>query len=103
MYAVFRETNYAPGEPITESEEFRQFQDEHAHRPGYKGTIVAEVGDGRYLTLTLWETAQDMDSAREALGPAVQRLLDPLMTSRSKLLGTGTVVVNDLVQPGPSS
>ena len=97
MYAVFRETSYAPDKPIYESQEFQKFQEAHAGRPGYKGTVVADVSSGRFLTLTLWETAEDMDSAREALGPVVQRLLEPLMTSPSKLLGTGPVVVNDLV------
>jgi hypothetical protein len=58
---------------------------------------VAEVGGGRFLTLTLWETAEDMHEAREALGSLVDRLLNPLMTAPSKLLGTGRVVANDLV------
>lgn len=98
MYAVFRETSYAPAKPIYERSEFREFQTMHAHRRGYRGTVVAEVGGGRYLTVTLWETADDMAAAREALGPVVQRLLDPLMTSPSELLGTGPVVVNDLAQ-----
>lgn len=98
MYAVFRETNYPPGTPIHESAEFREFQIAHADREGYHGTVVAEVGHGRYLTVTLWETADHMAAAREAIGPVVQRLLDPLMTSPSQLLGTGPVVVNDLAQ-----
>lgn len=98
MYAVFRETSYAPDKPIYESSEFREFQTMHAHRRGYQGTVVAEVGGGRYLTVTLWETADDMAAAREALGPVVQHLLDPLMTTPSELLGTGPVVVNDLAQ-----
>ena len=98
MYAVFRETNYAPDQPVDERSEFREFQTAHARRRGYQGTVVAEVGGGRYLTVTLWETAEDMAAAREALGPVVQRLLDPLMSAPSKLLGTGPVVVNDLAQ-----
>ena len=98
MYAVFRETNYAPGQPVDERPEFREFQTAHAQRRGDQGTVVAEVGGGRYLTVTLWETVEDMASAREALGPVVQRLLDPLMSAPSKLLGTGPLVVNDLAQ-----
>ncbi|OQW33916.1 MAG: hypothetical protein A4E19_19320 [Nitrospira sp. SG-bin1] len=60
-------------------------------------TVVTEVGGGRFLRLPLWETAEDMHEAREALDPLVDRLLNPLMTAPSKLLGTGRVVVNDLV------
>jgi hypothetical protein len=96
MHAVFRETSYAPDRPIQKSSEFRDFQAAHAQRRGYRGTVVADVGGGRYLKVTLWETAEDMAAAREALGPVVERLLDPLMTSPSQLLGTGPVVVNDL-------
>lgn len=98
MYAVFRESSYAPDRPIHESSEFREFHRAHADQRGYRGTVVTEVGGGRYLTVTLWETADDMAAAREALGPVVQRLLGPLMTSESQLLGTGPVVMNDLVK-----
>jgi hypothetical protein len=98
MYAVFRESSYPPDKPVYETQEFLEFQRTHANRPGYQGTVMADVGRGRFLTLTLWESAEDMDSAREALGPVVERLLNPLMTSPSKLHGTGPVVVNDFVQ-----
>jgi len=100
MYAVFRETTYAPGEPVVESAAFREFQRMHAEREGYRGTVVADVGGGRYLTLTLWETAETMDAARAALGPVVRRLLDPQMTSPAVLLGTGRVVMSDLAALG---
>jgi hypothetical protein len=96
LFAVFRETTYDSDKPMYESEQFGSFQQAHAARSGYKGTIVADTGNGRFLTVTLWETAEDMDSARVALGPIVQRLLDPMMTTPAKLLGTGRVVVNDL-------
>jgi hypothetical protein len=58
--------------------------------------VVADVGEGRLLTVTLWETAEAMAAAREALGPVVARALDPLMAAPAVLLGTGRVVVNDL-------
>jgi hypothetical protein len=96
MHAVVRETNYAPDNRIQESPEFQEFQKVHADRHGYRGTIVVDMGNGRFVTLTLWETADDMAAARSALEPVVERLLNPMMTSPSKLLGTGRVVVNDL-------
>lgn len=97
MHAVFRETTYAPGDAIVETAAFREFQNVHAAREGYRGTIVADVGAGRLLTITLWETADAMHAAREAIGPVVERLLEPHMTRPAVLLGTGRVVVNDLV------
>ena len=39
-----------------------------------------------------------MAVAREAMGPVVERTLNPLMISPAKLLGTGPVVVNDLTE-----
>jgi len=97
MHAVFRETTYAPDDAIVESAAFREFQNVHAARDGYRGTIVADVGDGRLLTVTLWDSAAAMHAAREAIGPVVERLLEPRMTAPAVLLGTGRVVVNDLV------
>jgi len=97
MYAVFREASYVPGKPIAESPEFRKFQREHASRPGYVGSLVADAGGGRFLTVTLWETAEAMDAARKALGPVVEQLLNPMMTAPSNLIGTGPVVADDLV------
>ena len=96
MHAVVRETRYAPDNRIQESPEFREFQKVHADRQGYRGTIVVDLDKGRFVTLTLWETEEDMAAARNALEPVVERLLNPMMTESSKLLGTGRVVVNDL-------
>jgi hypothetical protein len=98
MFVVIRETTYAPDISLEETPQFREFQSAHAGRPGYEETLVACVGAGRYVTVTLWQTAEDMNAAREALGPVVQRLLDPLMTMPSTLIGTGKVVFDDLRQ-----
>lgn len=59
---------------------------------------MVDIGAGRFLTLTLWRTAKDMEAAREAMGSVIERTLNRLMTSPAKLLGTGSVVVNDLNQ-----
>lgn len=96
MYAVFRETYYPPDMEVQETKEFKRFQDKHAEQPGYRGTIVTNVDEGRYLTVTLWETKEDMDNARKALGQVVMEILNPVMAFPAKLLGTGPVVVNDL-------
>lgn len=97
MYAVIRETTYHTSRPFHESDEFQAFQRAHADQKGYRGTTVTDVGDGRFITITFWETAADMRSARDALGPVVERLLNPMMTAPTKLYGTGQVVVNDLM------
>jgi hypothetical protein len=96
MYAVFREATYPEGKAIHETPEFREFQELHARRRGYIGTVVADTGAGRHLTVTLWRTVEDMNAAREALGPVVERTINQLMVSPSTLLGTGKVVISDL-------
>jgi hypothetical protein len=95
MYAVFREATYPAGKAIHETVEFREFQKLHARRPGYVGTVVVDAGGGRHLTVTLWRTVEDMNSAREALGPVVERTLNQMRVSPSTLLGTGKVVMSD--------
>jgi hypothetical protein len=62
------------------------------------GTIVVDTGSGRFITLTVWKTSEDMTAAREHMGPVVERLLNPLMITPAKLLGTGAVVVNDVTR-----
>jgi heme-degrading monooxygenase HmoA len=96
MYAVFRETHYAPHLEVVSTAGYQEFHSAHAAQLGYRGTVVADVGEGRLLTVTLWATAEAMAAARDALGPVVARTLDPLMTAPAVLLGTGRVVVNDL-------
>lgn len=96
MYAVIRETSYSSDNPIYQTEHFQQFQQEHSRLHGYQGTIVVETSPGRFITLTLWQTSEDMTAGREVMGPVVERLLDKLMISPAKLLGTGAVVVNDV-------
>jgi hypothetical protein len=96
MHAVVRETHYAPDKPLQDLPAFKKFQDAHAACPGYRGTIVTHLGEGRYATVTLWATVADMDAAREALGPVVQEMLDPAMTEPSRLYGTGRVVFTDI-------
>jgi heme-degrading monooxygenase HmoA len=98
MYAVFREAVYPEGKAIHETPEFREFQELHARRQGYIGTVVADAGGGRYLTVTLWRTAENMNAAREALGPVVERTLNRMMVGPSTLLGTGKVVISDLCE-----
>lgn len=95
MYAVVRETFYPADLQLADEPAFREFQAEHARQPGYRGTVVVALGEGRHITVTLWNTAEDMHAAREALGPTVGRLLDPMMRAPSNLLGTGPVIAKD--------
>jgi hypothetical protein len=96
MYAVVRESTYFEDRPLADRPEFAAFQDAHAAQPGYRGTIVTHVGGGRHVTVTLWDTAEHMDAARKAIGPAVKTLIDPIMAQPARLLGTGEVAYSDI-------
>jgi hypothetical protein len=46
----------------------------------------------------LWETEQDAKAGQAVLVPHVQRLLEPLMTGPSQLIGAGEVAATDLAR-----
>jgi len=96
MHAVVRETTYPVGTPLAERPEFNAFQEAHAARPGYLGSVVTHLGSGRHITVTLWDTAENMNAARDAIGPTVKTLIEPIMTAPARLLGTGEVVYADI-------
>ena len=48
--------------------------------------------------LSLWESEEHSAAALSILGPEVGRLLEPLMSHPSELVGAGTVISTDLVQ-----
>ncbi len=98
MHAVVRQTTYDPDKRIYEAPEFQRFQEKHARLPGYRGTVVIDAGGGRFITVTLWESPDDMAAARQTMTPIVERLLAPLMTSPAQLLAMGPVVVDDLTE-----
>ena len=73
-----------------------EFQRVHAAQPGYRGNLVLDAGEGIQLTVTVWASEEHAAEARAALGPAVQRLLSPLMAAPSELLAAGQVTSTDL-------
>ncbi len=96
MYAVVRETFYSPDEPFYNTEGFKEFDRKHSSLYGYRGSVVVEAEPGRFITLTLWQTREDLAAAREAMAPVVGQFLEPLMTKPAVLIGTGKVVADDL-------
>lgn len=96
MYAVVRETIYPVDTPLAHRPEFKEFQDAHSVLPGYRGTVVTHLGDGRYITVTLWETLGHMNAARDAIGGVVEKLIAPLLTAPARLIGTGEVAYSDI-------
>lgn len=98
MFAVVRRTAYDPAQLAQVRERLAEFQPLHADQPGYRGTLVVDAGDGRWLTVNLWETQEQATAALPAVGPAVRRLLGPLQAGPSEVLGAGPVVLTDLAR-----
>jgi len=96
MYSVVRENFYDSGKLSRADKEMEEFHSIHAAQPGYRGNVVVDLGGGHMLIVTLWESESCAHAAREALESDIQRLLVPLMTKPSHLVGTGHVVVNDV-------
>lgn len=72
--------------PTSRSTTVRSFENSkpfNARQSVYRGAIVIDGGEGRFITATLWHTVEEMAVARKAVGPVIQRLLDRLMTAPS--------------------
>lgn len=98
MHAVVRLNTFDPDKLA--AADLSDFDAAHAAQPGYRGSLVVELEPGRRLVMNLWENEQYSDAARAALGAQVGRLLDPLMTRPSELLGAGPVISADLPDSG---
>ena len=98
MYAVIRELIYDESRLSQSGELLREFQRLHAAQPGFIGNLTVEIGLGHQIVVNLWQTEEQSDAGREALGPAVRRIQEPLMTAPSRLIGAGPIVYNDIVK-----
>ena len=97
MYAILRLNSFDSDKLAASSERLEEFDKVHAAQPGYIGSVVVDLGAGRRFALNLWESEQRSAAALSTLGPEVARLLAPLMSSPSELIGVGTVISSDLV------
>jgi hypothetical protein len=96
MYAVVRENHYDLEKLARSGKKMAEFNTRHAAQPGYAGNMVVDVSNGRMVIVSLWETEAHAHAARAALEPDIQRLLVPVMTQPSHLIGAGNVPVSDL-------
>lgn len=95
MYAILRQYTYDPAKLSEADEALAAVQGLHQAQPGYAGSIVVDDGQ-RFTAVNLWQTEHDAAAGRGAIGAQVRRLLEPVMTTPSQLLGAGEVVASDL-------
>lgn len=96
MYAIVRENTFDPAKLAQGATEMAEFQELHAQQPGYSGTLVIDTGDGRQLSINLWDTEEHAGAALPAMVPVVRRLVEPMMARPSRPIGAGPVVLTDV-------
>ncbi len=99
MYAIVRHYTYDPTTISRAGQALAAAQQLHAAQPGYAGSIVVDDGQ-HFIAINLWQSEHDAAAGRAAIGTQVQRLLEPLMTTRTQMLGAGEVVATDLADIG---
>lgn len=96
MHAIVRINTLDKARLAGAAAELQVFNKLHASQPGYRGAFNVDLGSGRRLVVNLWESEAHATAALEALVPEVERVLRPLMTGPSQLIGTGQVLDTDL-------
>jgi hypothetical protein len=102
MYAVLRLNSFEANKLTGSAESLKQFDEAHAVQPGYVGSILIDLQDGRRLVLNLWDSEAHSAAALSVFGPEVARVLDPLMSKPSELIAAGPVISTDLIPSGLS-
>ena len=97
MYAIVRVNSFDSEKLAASDGSLEQFQKAHGAQPGYVGTVVVDLQAGRRLVVNLWESQKHSTAALSVLASDVGRLLDPLMSNPSELVGVGTVIYTDLI------
>ncbi len=90
-YGVARVNEYDPAKLADGQAQLDEFQALHDRQPGALGTVVVDAGDGRWITINVWESQELAMAALPGLVPEVRRLAAP-----SQLIGAGSVRVNTL-------
>jgi hypothetical protein len=74
MYAVVRLNSFEANKLAGSADSLKQFDQAHAAQPGYVGSIVVDLQDGRRLVLNLWDSeAAPGEGCRCGTGPSQVR------------------------------
>ncbi len=89
MFAIARLNTFDEQRLAAARADLAEFDRLHTRQPGYAGNVTIELGESRRMTINLWQSEEDAHAALQLLGPEVGRVLAPLMTAPSRLLGAG--------------
>jgi hypothetical protein len=95
VQAVLRVNSFDSAKLAAGQDQLEEFNRIHAAQPGFLGSVTVDLGEGREFVLNLWETEEHRVAGLDALRPAVERLVNPLLARPSELIGTGPVIASD--------
>ena len=98
MFATVRETTYDPEQLRQGQAQMEEFRALRNRQPGFAGNVTVDAGNGRTLTITLWESEAQALAARAVLMPESRRLLAPLATAPGQIIAEGPVISSDLAR-----
>ena len=98
MYAVVRESHYDPQKLSQGQAQMDEFWALRDRQPGYAGNVTVDAGNGRTLTVTLYESEEQQQAARTVLQPEAERLMAPMYTAPMQVIAQGPVLRSDLVK-----
>ncbi len=93
MYAIVRYYGYESGKRSELERVLTEVRALHDGQPGYAGSLTID-GSHRLIAVNLWDSEQAAAAGRDAIGPQVQRLLEPLSSGPSELIAAGTVLTS---------
>ena len=96
LFAIVRVNTFDQDRLANTRHDLEEFDALHAGQPGYVGSLVVDLTQGRRLVVNLWQSKEQSEAALAVLSPQVGRLLNPLMTAPSEFLGAGVVLSADL-------
>ena len=96
MFAIVRLNTFDLDRLANARQDIEEFDALHAGQPGYVGSLVLDLNQGRRLVINVWQSKEHSEAALGTLAPQVGRLLNPLMTAPSEFLGAGVVISTEL-------
>ena len=96
MFVRIRESSYHPGAYEQGGAAREEFYALRNQQPGYRGSTMMDAGDGRTVTVTVWESEQAADAAGTILQAQAERLLGPLWNRPSRVVYQGPVIGDEI-------
>jgi hypothetical protein len=96
VYAIIRLNTFDPDKLASAAQDLADFDRIHAAQPGFRGSLLVSLDERRRLAVNLWDDSAASRVGLSVLGPHVARLLVPIMSEPSQLVGAGEVISMDL-------